>query len=273
MDWAIQEKSYSQRRACRIVGIAPRVYRYRSKRPDDTELRERLRELASERRRFGYRRLHVLLKREGVDVNRKKLYRIYREERLTVRKRGGRKRALGTRTPMAIPQGINQRWSLDFVSDSLVDGRRFRILCVIDDFSRECLATVVDNSISGQRVTRELDKIVSRRGQPNMIVSDNGTEFTSNAMLQWQEERKLEWHYIAPGKPMQNGFVESFNGRLRDECLNEHLFNSYAHARKLIGDWRNDYNQTRPHSSLGWMTPIEFTNRSNMDHNMNRTNL
>lgn len=273
MDWAIQEKNYSQRRACRIVGIAPRVYRYRSKRPDDEELRVRLRELASERRRFGYRRLHVLLKREGVDVNWKKLYRIYREERLSVRKRGGRKRALGTRGPMTIPQGLNQRWSLDFVSDSLVDGRRFRILCVIDDFSRECLATVVDNSISGERVTRELDKIASRRGRPNMIVSDNGTEFTSNAMLQWQEERKVEWHYIAPGKPMQNGFVESFNGRLRDECLNEHLFNSYAHARDLIEDWRNDYNQTRPHSSLGWLTPIEFTNRSNMDHNMNRANL
>jgi len=273
VDWAIQEKSYSQRRACCIVGIAPRVYRYRSKRPDDVALRLRLRELASERRRFGYRRLHVLLKREGVAVNWKKLYRIYREERLTVRKRGGRKRALGTRAPMTIPQGINQRWSLDFVSDSLVDGRRFRILCVIDDFSRECLATVVDNSISGERVTRELDKIVSRRGQPNMIVSDNGTEFTSNAMLQWQEECKIKWHYIAPGKPMQNGFVESFNGRLRDECLNEHLFSSYAHGRNLIENWRNDYNQTRPHSSLGWLTPIEFTNRSTTDHNMNRANL
>ena len=144
-------------------------------------------------------------------MNWKKLYRLYREERLTVRKRGGRKRALGTRAPMAIPQDANQRWSLDFVSDTLTDGRRFRILCVIDDFSRECLATVVDNSISGERVARELDIIAEHRGYPCMIVSDNGTELTSNAILAWQEDRQVEWHYIAPGKPMQNGFVESFN--------------------------------------------------------------
>ena len=151
--------------------------------------------------------------------NWKKLYRLYREERLTVRKRGGRKRALGTRAPMTLPQDANQRWSLDFVSDTLTDGRRFRILCVIDDFSRECLATVADNSLSGERVARELDQIAERRGYPCMIVSDNGTELTSNAILAWQEERQVEWHYIAPGKPMQNGFVESFIGRLRDECL------------------------------------------------------
>lgn len=166
MTWAIENKGYSQRRACGLVGMEPRVYRYRSSRPHDAGLRERLRELAAERRRFGYRRLHLLLKREGVAVNWKKLYRLYREERLTVRKRGGRKRALGTRAPMAIPQGANQRWSLDFVSDTLTDGRRFRILCVIDDFSRECLATVIDNSISGERIGRELDIIAEHRGYP-----------------------------------------------------------------------------------------------------------
>ena len=173
MDWAIKERGYSQRRACGLAGIAPRVYRYRSLGPDDAAIRKRLRELALERRRFGYRRLHILLRREGIEVNHKKLYRLYKEERLTVRKRGGRKRALGTRAPMAIPQGPNQRWSLDFVSDSLIDGRRFRILCVIDDFSRECLATVVDNSISGTRVARELDRIAELRGYPCMVVSDN----------------------------------------------------------------------------------------------------
>src|SRR5690606_13052112 len=193
--WAIENKGYSQRRACGLVGIEPRVFRYRSSRSDDAGLRSRLRELAAERRRFGYRRLHLLLKREGVAVNWKKLYRLYREERLTVRKRGGRKRALGTRAPMAIPQDANQRWSLDFVSDTLTDGRRFRILCVIDDFSRECLATVVDNSISGKRVARELDIIAEYRGYPCMIVSDNGTELTSNAILAWQEGRQVEWHY------------------------------------------------------------------------------
>jgi putative transposase len=180
--WAIDNRGYSQRRACGLIGMEPRVYRYRSTRPGDAGLRKRLRELAAERRRFGYRRLHLLLKREGVVVNWKKLYRLYRDERLTVRKRGGRKRALGTRAPMTIPQDANQRWSLDFVADTLIDGRRFRILCVIDDFNRECLATVVDNSLSGERVGRELDQIAERRGYPCMIVSDNGTELTSNAI-------------------------------------------------------------------------------------------
>ena len=174
---------------------------------------------------------------------------------------------------MALPQGPNQRWSLDFVSDTLTDGRRFRVFCVIDDFSRECLATVTDNSISGQRVVRELDRIAESRGYPLMVVSDNGTELTSNAILQWQEDHTVEWHYIAPGKPMQNGFVESFNGRLRDECLNEHLFASYRQAQNIIEEWRSDYNQNRPHMSLNGLTPNEFANRSNMDQNPNRTNL
>ncbi len=187
MDWAMKSKGYDQRRACALAGIDPRVYRRKSKRSKDTELRARMKELASERRRFGYRRLHILLTREGWEVNWKKVYRLYREERLTVRKRGGRKRALGTRAPMTIPQGPNQRWSLDFVSNALADGRRFRILCVIDDFSRECLATVVDTSISGIRVARELDRIAELRGYLYMVVSDNGTELTSNAMLKWQE--------------------------------------------------------------------------------------
>ena len=159
------------------------------------------------------------------------------------------------------------------MSDTLVDGRRFRILCVFDDFSRECLATVVDNSISGERVARELDAIAERRGYPCMVVSDNGTELTANAMLRWQQDRGVEWHYIAPGKPMQNGFVESFNGRLRDECLNEHLFASYRHAREIIEEWRTDYNLNRPHTSLDGLTPHEFATRSRKDQNMNRASL
>lgn len=185
----MKEKSYSRRRACALAGIDPRLYRRKLKRPLDKDLRERLRKLSAERRRFGYRRLHILLKREGWEVNWKKLYRIYREEGLSVRKRGGRKRAVGTRAPMAIPQGPNQRWSLDFVSDSLSDGRRFRILNVIDDFSRECLASVVDTSLSGVRVARKLDRIAEMRGYPCMVVSDNGTELTSNAILKWQQDR------------------------------------------------------------------------------------
>ena len=273
MTWAVREKSYSQRRACGLVGLHPRTYRYRSKRPSDDGLRKRLRELASQRRRFGYRRLGLLLGREGIRVSNKKLYRLYTEERLTVRKRGGRKRALGTRAPMAIPQGRNQRWSLDFVTDTLVSGRRFRILTLVDDFTRECLGLVVDTSLTGQRVVRELDRIAEYRGCPRMIVSDNGTELTSNAVLAWQQERTIEWHYIAPGKPMQNGFVESFNGRLRDECLNEHLFTSLKGAREIIEDWRIDYNTNRPHTSLNGLTPTEFAARPKEGQNWNRLSL
>jgi putative transposase len=257
--WAIEQKDYSQRRACRLVGLKPKTYRYASKRPGDGEIRSRLRALAVERRRFGYRRLHILLAREGMLVNHKRLFRLYREERLGVRKRGGRKRALGTRAPMALPQGANQRWSLDFVSDALSSGRRFRVLAVVDDFTRECLGLVVDNSLSGLRVGRELDRIATLRGcYPAMIVSDNGTELTSHAILRWQEERSVLWHYIAPGKPQQNGFSESFNGRLRDECLNETLFSSLRDARTELEAWRQDFNEVRPHSSLGYLTPREY---------------
>jgi putative transposase len=268
--WAIEEKHYAQARACALVGLSAKTYRYVSKRGNDEAVRKRLRELAHERRRFGYRRLHLLLGRDGIRLNRKKLYRLYKEERLTVRKHGGRKRALGTRAPMAVPQGINQRWSLDFVSDALIDSRRFRILAVIDDFSRECLALVADNSLSGIRVARELDRIAELRSHPCLIVSDNGTELTSNAILAWQEEHRVEWHYIAPGKPMQNGFAESFIGRLRDECLNEHLFRSLAEARRIIEHWRLDYNAQRPHTSLGGLTPAEFAARPTKGHNQNR---
>jgi putative transposase len=229
--------------------------------------------LAAHRRRFGYRRLHLLLKREGVEVNHKKLFRIYRDERLTVRKRGGRKRALGTRAPMTVPLAKNERWSLDFVSDALGCGRRFRILCVVDDFTRECLALLADTSLSGARVARELDALVKTRGRPAMVVSDNGTELTSMAMLRWQEETGVAWHYIQPGKPQQNGFVESFNGRLRDELLNETLFGSLGLARRIIEDWRIDYNGERPHTSLNGLTPNEFATRSATDHNQNGLSL
>jgi putative transposase len=184
VSWAIKEKSYSQRRACALVGMAPKVYRHQPKRPGDIGLRERLKALANQRRRFGYRRLQLLLRREWLVVNHKKLYRVYREERLVVRRRGGRKRALGTRAPMAIPQGANQRWSVDFVQDTLFDGRRFRALAIVDDFTRECLGLVVDTSLSGVRVARELNAIIERRGQPCMVVSDN--------VLRWETQRRSE---------------------------------------------------------------------------------
>ncbi len=225
-----------------------------------------MRELASERRRFGYRRLGYLLAREGVKPSHKKLLRIYREEGLAVRKRGGRKRALGTRRPLTLPEEVNQRWSLDFASDSLVCGRRFRMLRVIDDYTRECLALVADTSLSGSRVARELDHLIALRGKPRTVVSDNGTELTSSAILRWSQERRVEWHYIAPGKPQlffrQNGFVESFNGRLRDECLNETLFSSLSHARSVLAAWKKDYNTVRPHSKLGRKTPAEIAGQA-----------
>lgn len=247
----------SQRRACSVTGCCRMTVRYRSVRDDDA-LRERLRQLAHERRRFGYRRLHVLLRREGMAVNHKRVFRVYREEKLGVRRRKGRKRALGIRTPMTAAFAPNARWSLDFIHDQMTDGRRFRILGIVDDCTRECLGLIADTSISGRRVARELDRIMAWRSKPASIVSDNGTELTSNTILAWAETNGVAWHYIEPGKPVQNAFIESFNGRLRDELLNETLFRSLPHARAILEAWRTDYNTERPHSKLGWRTPCAY---------------
>ena len=252
------EHEVSQRRACKVLQIDRSSVRYRSRRPDDNEARMRIRALALERRRFGYRRLHLLLTKQGLAMNQKRFRRIYREEGLVVRKRAGRKRAVGTRAPLSVPSKPNERWSIDFVSDRFTDGRPFRILSLIDDFSRECLALIADTSMPGLRVARELDSVLQNRTKPKTIVSDNGTEFTCTAILKWSADRQVGWHFIEPGKPQQNAFVESFNGRLRDECLNETLFSSLEEARTLLAAWRDDYNQTRPHSSLANKTPQEF---------------
>jgi putative transposase len=250
----IAERDFSQRHACRLLEVDPKTVR-RPERLGDEAVRVRLRTLAGERRRFGYRRLGILLEREGVRMNHKKLYRLYREEGLAVRRRRGRKRATGTRAPLALPQAPDQRWSLDFVSDGLAAGRRFRILVVVDDCTRECLAAVADSSISGVRVARELDALVAWRGHPQAIVSDNGTELTSRAILAWSNRTGVGWHYIAPGKPQQNAFVESFIGRLRDELLNEEIFDGLGQARRLIERWRHDYNTVRPHSAHAGLAP------------------
>ena len=248
----------SERRACSFVGADRKMIRYQSSRPPETELRGRLRDLANERRRFGYRRLFILLRREGEPSGINRIYRLYREEGLTVRKRRARRRAVGTRAPILVEARPNARWSLDFVHDQFACGRRFRVLNIVDDVTRECLAAIPDTSISGRRVARELTDLISRRGKPDMIVSDHGTEFTSNAILAWSKDHRVEWHYIAPGKPMQNGYVESFNGRMRDELLNESLFFGIDHARSAIAEWREDFNTARPHSSLGYQTPAAF---------------
>ncbi|VIO78753.1 hypothetical protein CI1B_74250 [Bradyrhizobium ivorense] len=247
--------SLSERRACSIVGADRKMIRYRSSRPPDATLRGRLRDLANERRRFGYRRLFVLLRREGEPSGINRIYRLYREEGLTVRKRRARRKAVGTRAPILVEAMPNARWSLDFVHDQFANGRRFRILNIVDDVTKECLGAIPDTSISGRRVARELTAAVERRGKPGMIVSDHGTEFTCNAMLAWCRDAAIDWHFIAPGKPMQNGFVESFNGRMRDELLNETLFFDLDDARAKIANWVADYNLQRPHSSLKYSDP------------------
>jgi len=244
----------SQRRACRLVGVDPKTER-REHPPDSPEIRKRMREIAGERRRFGYRRIWLMLEREGITMNHKKLRRLYKEEGLAVKRRRGHKRATGTRAPLDVPLRPNDRWSLDFLSDVFEPSRRFRILAVIDDRTRENLALIADTSLSGRRVARELDSVIRLYGKPKTIVSDNGTELTSRAILEWQNEAGVAWHYIAPGKPTQNAFIESFNGRMRDELLNEEVFTSLADARRKLAIWRHDYNTTRPHSALNGDTP------------------
>jgi transposase InsO family protein len=248
----------SERRACSVIAADRSSIRYRSCRPPDSELRGRLRDLANARRRFGYRRLFVLLRQQGEASGINRVYRLYREEGLAVRRRRARRRAVGARAPILVEARVNARWSLDFVHDQFACGRRFRILNIVDDVTRECLAAVPDTSISGKRVARELTTLIEGRGKPGLIVSDHGTELTSNAILAWSAEHRIDWHYIAPGKPMQNGFCESFNGRMRDELLNETLFFSLDHARQVIGAWVHDYNTARPHSSLAYQTPAAY---------------
>jgi len=251
----------SERRACGLIGLHRGTYRYRPRRPEDGPLRVRLRELAGLRRRFGYRRLQVLLAREGWQVNHKRVYRLYVEEKLSLRRKRGRKRS-GMRQPLVAPVAANHVWSVDFMTDALSSGRRFRTLNIVDDYTRECLAIEVDTSLGGGRVVRVLEELKRGRGLPRQIRSDNGPEFLSRAVDQWAYEQGLQWHTIQPGRPMENGYVESFNGRFRDECLNENWFSDLADAREKIAQWRQDYNQARPHSALAYLTPTEFAQRS-----------
>jgi putative transposase len=235
-------------------------YRVRT-RSTPAALEGRLRTLAHERPRFGYRRLHVLLRREGFQVNHKRVWRIYRAEGLAVRRRRRKRVCAAPRRVLAPPTAANQRWSMDFVQDGTVNGRRFRVLCVVDDFTRECLALVTDTSITGARVARELQWLTSTRARPEVLVSDNGPEFTGKAMDAWAYGLGIKLHFIRPGKPMDNGYVESFNGKFRDECLNAHWFNNLDHARSVIATWKDDYNDFRPHSSLGDAAPTEYARR------------
>jgi putative transposase len=243
------------------VSLWRSTHHYKPKTQDDILIRSRLRDLAERRRRFGCPRLHVLLKREGLVVNHKRTERIYREEGLSLRLKKRKRRPAGARVKLPVPAKPNERWSMDFVQDALQDGRKFRALTVVDDFSRECPTIEVDTSIGGFRVARVLDRLSEMRGLPGSITVDNGPEFAGKTLDEWAYRKGVKLNFIQPGKPVQNAYIESFNGRLRDECLNESWFKNLDEARTIIEDWRIDYNRVRPHSSLDDLTPEEYAQR------------
>jgi putative transposase len=256
-----EERGFGITRACGLVGISRSLYGYRSRRAVPAGLRERISELAGEKRRYGYRRIHILLRREGWKVNRKRTYRLYREAGLAVRRRKRKRIGLFERRPLAKPSEANLSWSMDFIADGLIDGRKIRCLAIVDDYSRECLALEVDTSINGRRVAAVLDRLGDLRGLPRSITVDHGPEFEGQVLDAWAYEHNVRLNFIRPGKPVENAYIESFNGRFRDECLNEHWFLTMAHARRVIEAWRIEYNTERPHSSLGDLTPEEFAKR------------
>ncbi len=248
----------SQRRACRLIRISRKAVRYASMpHPADEALSSRLKILGERYPRYGYLMLHEMLKAEGLVQNRKRTYRLYRELKMQVRTKK-RKKLIRPRIPMAVPCQPNERWSLDFVSDQLADGRRFRVLNIVDDYSRVCVGQIVDLSISGERLARYLEQIRGTRGLPMGLVMDNGPELTSKAMFFWAQQARVKLLFIQPGKPTQNAFIESFNGRFRDGCLNQHWFKDLADAKRIISDWQKHYNYERPHSSLGYKIPMVF---------------
>jgi putative transposase len=258
VEFACSNFPMSLRRACGLMQIQMSSYYYRHRPRPDEALRAALKEAAAKRRRWGYRMLAVLMERQGFKDNIKRIYRVYREEKLQVKIRRRRKTARWRGDKPVPATRPNERWSMDFMSDQLANGRTIRVFNVVDDFTRQCLAMEVDTSLNGVRVTRVLDRLVARHGHPKRIVMDNGPEFTGKALDRWAWEHRVQLAFIEPGKPVQNAFVESFNGTCRNECLNESWFLSLADARTIIENWRIDYNNQRPHSSLGGRTPSEF---------------
>ena len=249
----------SERRACSLVGLSRDSYRHP---PQESEMNQTLSakiiEIAHVRRRFGYRRIHDLLRPEFASVNHKRVLRLYQEANLSVRKRKKAKRPASERVPLQLARAVNEVWSMDFVSDSLANGRRIKCLTVADDFSHECVQIGIDFGISGEYVTRLLDEAARFRGYPLAVRTDNGPEFTSRAFMAWAQGHGIRHILIEPGRPMQNGYIESFNGKFRDECLNEHWFQTLGQARSAIAIWRQDFNEVRPHSSLGRIPPARF---------------
>ena len=253
-----QAYQLSEKRACGLMRITRWSNRYQSRRDPQTELRIRLRDLAATRIRYGYRRLTVMLRREGWRINTKRVYRLYREEALQVRTKKRVKSGAQVRITLPEATFVNQRWSMDFVSERLADGRWFRILTILDQYTRESLCTYADRSQTGEKVAEQLQRLIDLRGAPESITSDNGSEFTGKAMDVWAHQAGVKLNFIRPGKPTENGHIESFNGRLRDECLNVEIFLDLADARRKLDKWRDDYNQQRPHSALADRTPDEF---------------
>jgi putative transposase len=256
------ERDFGVTRACGLVQISRALYRYQSRRPECAGLRERIAEIAALKCRYGYRRIHVLLRREGWRVNRKLTYRLYREAGLAVRRRKRKRVGPFERKPLPKPTAANRSWSMDFVSDGLADGRRIRCLAIVDDCTRECVALEVDTSITGTRVKAVLERLADTRGLPRSITVDHGPEFQGQVLDAWAYSTNVQLSFIRPGKPNENAYIESFNGKFRDECLNEHWFVTMAQARRSIESWRIEYNTERPHSSLGDLTPEEFAERS-----------
>lgn len=261
VDHLREEHRFSERRACGLVGISRSVLHYVSKRDEDAPIRARLKELAGQYRRYGYLRLHVFLRAEGLVINAKRTYRLYCEEGLQVRRRKRKRLPSRDRISLEAAERPNQRWSLDFMSDALWNYRRFRVLNIVDDCTRESPGQIVDFSISGERLARYLDELAVVRGYPEELVHDNGPELTSRAMFVWSQRTGVKLRFIQPGKPTQNAYVESFNGKFRDECLNENWFANLADARRTIEAWRRHYNEVRPHSALGYQTPADFARR------------
>ena len=260
MSYIRESLGLSERKSCILVNISVSAYRYRPKTDNDYVLRHRLRALAGQRKRFGSPRLHIMLKRENLVVNHKRTERIYREEGLALRRKRRRKGAAGVRAVIPAAVRPNEQWSMDFVSDSTVTGRRFRALTIIDNYTRECPSIEVDTSLGGARVVNVLERLSETRGLPEVITIDNGPEFAGKALDEWAYRKNVKLNFITPGKPVENAYAESFNGRLRDECLNTNWFLNLKHAKNVIEDWRKDYNEVRPHSSLKNMTPMEYAN-------------